>query len=140
MSVNVDEILKDFEPAFRKRLEHKVFETAIEGFAPMRPFVLWCIPLYAHLTYIAWHSATHGGSWVAWMLTIVFSLCVVATACLIFIFCSDKVKRTRQKFAENCGCSIAEFQRMAEQFPDRKKKQFLKDLERNLKEAAAFMA
>jgi len=29
---------------------------------------------------------------------------------------------------------------MAEQFPDRKKKQFLKDLERNLKEAAAFMA
>lgn len=137
--MNIDVVLSEFEPAFRTRLERKVFETTVEGFVSLWPVMLWTTPMYFHLAYLAYYRAMHGGSWIAWLFVVVLSALTVASIFVIFLLCSKGGQRTRQKYAEESRWSIAEFQRIAAQFPDRKKKEFLKQYERNLKEAAAFM-
>lgn len=138
--MNVEEILSGFEPAFRERLERKVFETTIEGFSSWWPIMIWVSPLCFHLSYIAYYYATYIGSWVAWILTGVFLILSIACFLLVLHYCKSSGKCVRLKYAEDCRWSIAEFQRITEEFPSRRKKEFLRQLELNLKNAVAFMA
>lgn len=140
MNLQLDEVLKDFEPAFRRKIERKVLESTVDGLSSMRPMLLSCIPMGLHLVYIAFYFATHGGAWWTWLFAILISLWLSIAIPVTINACCENGRRARQKLAEESRWSISEFQRIAEQFPDKKKKRFLKDLERNLKEAAAFMA
>ena len=140
MSVDVDEILKDFEPAFRKKIERKVLEATVDGLTSMRPMLIPGLLIVLHLMYIVFYYAIHEGTWLSWLFAVLLPAWLGIAIPVTINACGKNGRRDRLKLAEESGWSIAEFQRMAEQFPDRKKKQFLKDLERNLKEAAAFMA
>ena len=139
--MNVDEILKDFEPTYRKRLERKVFESTIDGFQSMgRSAFFFGIPLCVHLSYLFYHWATNGGNWVAWVLTILFLVSGIGSVIFYPVYYGKGSRRVWQKFAEDSKWSITEFQRIAKQFPDQKKDFLLGSLETSLKEAAAFMA
>ena len=61
MTIDVDEILKDFEPAFRKKLERKVLESTVDGLPSMRPMLISCMLMWLHLVYIMFYFAIHGG-------------------------------------------------------------------------------
>lgn len=138
--MNVEKILSEFEPSFRERLERKVFETTIEGFSPLWPMMICVVPMYAHLSYIAYYNATHNGTRIALILTGVLLTSSVACFWGVLHCCKSSGKSVRQKYAEDSRWSIAEFQRIAKEFPDRRKKEFLRQLEFNLKNAVAFMA
>ena len=135
--MNIDEILSGFEPVFRSRLERKVFETTVEGYTFLWPGVLFVTPMYVHWAYVAFRFASHSGSRLAWVLAGIFAL--GAVCCLICAPFVDRIYRIWRKLAEESGWSIAQFQRLAAQFPDRKKKKLLKELERNLRNAAVAM-
>ncbi len=135
--MNVDEILSEFEPVFRSRLERKVFESTVEGFAFVWPGMLFFALLFAHWAYVAFHYASRSGNRLLWVLAGLFALEAVALPIAAPFL--DRVHRTRRKFAEESGWSISQFQRLAEQFPDQEKKNLLKELEDNLRKAASAM-
>ncbi len=138
--MNVDEILAGFEPTFRSRLERKVFEKTIAGFSGWWPIMIVVPLVYAHPAYIAYYRATHGGTWLAWTCMITLSVLAVLSVAVLAFLCINGDGRALRRLAEDCGWSIAEFQRMTASFPDGKKKRLLKQLESNLKEAADALA
>ena len=138
--MNVEEILSGFEPAFRERLERKVFETTIEGFSSRWPLMIWVSPMYLHLSYITYYYAAHNGFWIGWILTGVLFVLSIVTIFFILHFCGRAGMSLRLKYAEDCRWSIAEFQRITKEFPSRRKKELLRQIEFNLKNAVAFMA
>ena len=99
-----------------------------------------CILIGLHLVYLAFYFAIHGGGWLSWLFAVLISVWLSIAIPITLNVCGKKGRRDRLKLAEGSRWSIAEFQRICEQFHDWKKKQCLKNLERNLKEAAAFMA
>lgn len=137
--MNVEKFLSEFEPSFRERLERKVFETTIEGFSSLWPIMIGVSLMCFHLSYIAYYYATYIGFWIALILT---GVLLISSACFFEVLhcCKSSGKSVRQKYAEDCRWSIAEFQRITKEFPSRRKKEFLRQLELNLKNAVAFMA
>lgn len=135
--MNVDEILSGFEPVFRARLERNVFESTVEATTSTEPFMPVFSLIFAHFSYVAYHFASRGGNWLLWVLAGFLAMEAVAIPIAIPFLC--RFRRMRRKLAEESGWSIAQFQRLAAQFPDRKKKKLLKELERNLRMAAAAM-
>lgn len=138
----VDDILADFEPAFRRKLERKVFESTIDQFNSvlMRTMGFVGIFFYSNLSYVVLYNATHGGGWLSWMFGVLFGLAAVVVPFVAWGCFGANDARTKRKLAEEAKWSIDELERMTKEFPDRPKKEFLRLLRLNLTSAAKFMS